>query len=257
VMAGVAVAVALHMTLTLNLVVSSVIGIIAGLFVMVLDRWLIITMPRGRNPLQTITTLLPRLMFGLILSIVITTPVVLQIFRSEIDQQVASLQTLHAQTFFAQLRNDPLAERINADQATVNKLNTTIAAEANKNTNEVAAAKTELPTALKELQADQAEQSQLTRSFESANAQDTGLLQAIQALGILWSAVGPFRTTCSFLFALFMIINLLPIIMKTLMSLGPESPYEKAVAYDEETGLRMAEIMRSRRLDRVMRQRNR
>jgi hypothetical protein len=255
VMAGVAVALALHITLSLDLILSSVIGIMAGVFVMVLDRWLIMTMPRGRNALQTITTSLPRFMFGLILSVVVTTPIILQTFRPQIDQQMASLQTQHAQVYFSQLRNDPLAERINADQARVDQLDTIIAG-AKNNANEVAAAKTELPAAQAELQADQAEQNQLTRSFEAANENNAGLLPAIQALGILWSVNGTLRTTCSFLFALFMIINLLPVIMKTLMSFGPESSYEKAVAYDEETGLRMAEIMRSRRLDRVMRQRN-
>ena len=255
-MAGVAVALALHMTLTLNLVVSSVIGIAAGLFVMVLDRWLIITMPRRRRSLETIAMAFPRLMIGLILSIVIATPIILQIFRPQIDQQIAATRTLQAQAYFIELRNSALAERINADQARVGQLNSMIARAGRKNVNEVASAKEELPAALRELRADQTEQSQLTTMFETANAYSVGLLPAIQALGILWSETGTIGITCSFLFALFVIINLLPILMKLLMSLGPESAYERAVVYDEEAGLRMAEILRGRRLDRVMRQRN-
>ena len=97
-----------------------------------------------------------------------------------------------------------------------------------------------LPAAERSLQADLAEQSQLTTSFLRANSSNTGLLTQLQALGNLASRNGTVNGTRWLLAILFALISMLPFLMKMLLNLGPENTYEKMVAIEENLQLRLA-----------------
>ena len=77
--------------------VISVNGILAvpgalfwGLVVMGIDRWLITSMPTGRSRRFAVTV--PRLVLAVLLGTLISTPIVLRIFQSDIDAQIAKTQ---------------------------------------------------------------------------------------------------------------------------------------------------------------------
>ena len=103
-------------------------------------------------------------------------------------------------------------------------------------------ARTELPAAQQALKADQAQENQLKTSFEFANQNNTGFPAAISALISACAADGTINAISIILFMLFTVINLLPILLKTLMAIGPESAYEKASSYGDEMALQVAQI---------------
>lgn len=104
----------------------------------------------------------------------------------------------------------------------------------------VKAATASLPAARRQLQADVSEQNNLTDAFKSKNASNAGLLLRLQALGNVTAGNTTLSIARWLLFALFTTIECLPIMVKVLLNLGPENAYEKALAFDEKTRLRVA-----------------
>ncbi|GAA4213324.1 DUF4407 domain-containing protein [Microbispora amethystogenes] len=100
VLATISMTFALSSALGLNVVVSLLAGLVWGLMILSLDRWLVSTMradaPR-RWPLAV-----PRILMALLLGFVISTPLVLQIFKSEIDAQIVEIKQRRADVFVAQ-----------------------------------------------------------------------------------------------------------------------------------------------------------
>ncbi len=100
VLAVVSMTFALNSALGVNVVLAVLAALVWGLMILSLDRWLVSTMkadaPR-RWPLAV-----PRVLMALLLGFVISTPLVLQIFRSEIDAQIVQIKQQRADTFAAQ-----------------------------------------------------------------------------------------------------------------------------------------------------------
>ncbi|MGI5324859.1 DUF4407 domain-containing protein [Actinomadura nitritigenes] len=80
-----------------------------GLVVMNLDRWLISSSPIGRGRLATLP---PRLAMAFLISVVISTPLILQIFSSEIKTQITLIKQERADTFVVQSQNGELGKQI-------------------------------------------------------------------------------------------------------------------------------------------------
>lgn len=99
VLAVVSMTFALNSALGVNIVLAVIAALIWGLMILSLDRWLVGTMkadaPR-RWPLAV-----PRILMALLLGFVISTPLVLQIFRSEIDAQIVQIKQQRADAFAA------------------------------------------------------------------------------------------------------------------------------------------------------------
>lgn len=149
--------------------------------------------------------------------------------------------------------NGPLAKASGAayyhDEYEVGQLNQQItalvtqiqSAAATGRGNALAAAKAQLPSALALLQSDRTQQTLLLDNFQTQNADTAGLLLRLRALGEATGNDGVLRLARWLLFALFTTIECLPILVKTLLNLGPESNYEKELAMEEARSLRTAQ----------------
>ena len=326
VIASVSMTFALHMDLTVSLSIAIIFAAAWGLSIMSLDRWLIVSLQRQSESWRYLILVIPRLVLALLFGFVISTPFILQIFRPEINQEIAVIHDQRASSYFAQLANDPLSRKIASDRATVANLNQTIASgggtgenpysnpvlhgllqQLNQDTSQadryfqqwqcqlygvpaeschvgngplavasrarylkataavnrdrlevqslqnkllssssaahataVADAKSNLPGAKRALQQDLAEQRALTTSFDVSNANDTGLLIRLQALDSFAQSSTTLNSARWLLFILFTIIEVLPILVKVLLNLGPENTYEKMLALEETMLLRAA-----------------
>jgi Domain of unknown function (DUF4407) len=105
----------------------------------------------------------------------------------------------------------------------------------------VANAKQGLGPAEARLAADQAEQARLKQSFNATNASTAGLLLRLHALDQVAGRDGTMQLARLLLFLFFTVIDCLPILVKTLLNLGPETAYERALAVAEQTSVRLSE----------------
>jgi Domain of unknown function (DUF4407) len=115
---------ALANALSINGIVAFPVAIFWGLVIMGIDRWLIISMPiDGR---RKFAMAVPRVLLALLLGTLISTPLVLRIFQSEINAQMATMQSGNYNTFLTQQNGSQVAKQVTdyADQLT--ELNTVI-----------------------------------------------------------------------------------------------------------------------------------
>ena len=101
-------------------------GFAWGLFIMSLDRWLVVSLQRQDQKRRYLALAVPRLLVAAVLGLVISTPFSLQIFRPEIEHEIPIIQAQAAATYYQSLSTDPLTKQIAADQARVNALTTEI-----------------------------------------------------------------------------------------------------------------------------------
>ena len=106
---------ALHMALKAPVLAAIPLGLLWGLGIMGLDRWLVASMTRRQGMLLVA----PRVLLALLFSIVISTPLTLEIFNSEIAQQMSLDHAAAAASFATSPNVAKLQTKVNADQATV------------------------------------------------------------------------------------------------------------------------------------------
>jgi hypothetical protein len=97
VLAAISMTFALYSALGVSLFVAVPASLLWGLAIMSLDRWLVGTMQAG-GPKRWLIAL-PRILMAVLLGVVISTPLVLQIFKSEIDVQMAQIKQERAENF--------------------------------------------------------------------------------------------------------------------------------------------------------------
>jgi|HubBroStandDraft_5_1064220.scaffolds.fasta_scaffold46085_2 hypothetical protein len=88
-----------------------------------------------------------------------------------------------------------------------------------------------------EINAVQQSQAASVASYEKTAAGDDGLLARIEALWALGDAQPTARITHFFVFLIFFIVELLPILMKSFQLFGPKTEYEKVVDSIDDTSL--------------------
>jgi hypothetical protein len=304
---------------------ATVLSIVWAVAIAALDRWLTVSLDRQPAPLRYLLLALPRILLGVLIGVVITVPLMMQIFRFEIDAQITIDQQVAVNNFHASLPASPLSRSISADQVTIAALQRVIdargavpldiskdptvmnltlqlnqaeqaatsayhaweqqlygtgsgsvagngpLAEADHEnylswTNQVSSlngqiqarektvesqaatasatrlstAQQDLPAARAQLEAAQRELNSLTTNGTRAINADTGLEAHLQAFSQQISSSRTLYTAESTVFLTFLLIQLLPITVKVLLNLGPQSTYEKMVAYEEESWLRAA-----------------
>lgn len=323
---AVSMAFALRLDAQVPLVWAILLGMALGITVIALDRWLIAALDRQSNPWRYLILAAPRIALGVILGIVITTPLLLQIFVSYINGQLAVVHSSQLSTYYTQLPSTALSRHIAADNNTVNILEqdvdtggvtafnpykdpevsslnaqlasaNTLAASSYKlwscqlyggpscstatgngplaeadhaaylnavtqvhtltdeiqaretflnaqnvsaERNRVEQARAALPSAQARLAADTAEQQEITTAFQRAVSNNNGLLARLQALSQVTQGASTINAVRWLLFALFVLIQCLPIGVKVLLNLGPENTYEKMLALQNEQLLRAA-----------------
>uniref|UniRef100_UPI00104152CA DUF4407 domain-containing protein n=1 Tax=Actinomadura roseirufa TaxID=2094049 RepID=UPI00104152CA len=112
VMAGVSMAFALSMAVKAPLVFALVFAVMWGLGIMMLDRWLVTTIQRQDRRRHAFYLAAPRLLFALLIGIVISTPLVLQIFKPEIDVQLERMKSAAANANAGDAQSGALGRRI-------------------------------------------------------------------------------------------------------------------------------------------------
>jgi Domain of unknown function (DUF4407) len=101
-------------------VLSLPIAILWGLIIMGIDRWLVTSMPLdGKRKLLVAA---PRLALALLLGSLISTPIVLRIFESEINNQVSVIKENNEAAFLSSQQSSAVQARVTKWQKTVTNL---------------------------------------------------------------------------------------------------------------------------------------
>ena len=115
---------ALNSALGLNPVLAFPLALLWGLVIMGIDRWLITSIPSHGSRRWTVA--LPRLLLAVLLGTVISTPIVLRIFQTEINNKIAQIDTQQANAYLASQRRSQIADKVNYWQTQVNNLQNVI-----------------------------------------------------------------------------------------------------------------------------------
>jgi hypothetical protein len=116
---------ALASALGINGILAFPIALAWGLVIMGIDRWLIVSMPDD-GP-RKFAMAAPRLALALLLGTLISTPLVLRIFESEINAQMAKMQQQSYNTFLQQQQASDVAKRVSTYSGELTYLNNVIA----------------------------------------------------------------------------------------------------------------------------------
>jgi hypothetical protein len=101
---------ALYSAMGINPVAAIIPALAWGLVIMGIDRWLITSMPIDGN--RRFTMAAPRIVLALLLGTLISTPLVLRIFESEINAQITIIKQERANNFLTQLDNSQVAAQV-------------------------------------------------------------------------------------------------------------------------------------------------
>ncbi|MFD0684378.1 DUF4407 domain-containing protein [Actinomadura fibrosa] len=111
-MAAISMAFALSMAVKAPIAFAVVFAVLWGLAIMMLDRWLVTTIQRQDRRRHAFYLAAPRLAFALLIGIVISTPLVLQIFKPEIDVQLERMKAAAANENATDAQSGALGQRI-------------------------------------------------------------------------------------------------------------------------------------------------
>jgi hypothetical protein len=124
-MAAVSMWFALASAVGINGILALPVALAWGLVIMGIDRWLVVTMPvEGK---RKFAIALPRLALALLLGTLISTPLVLRVFQSEINAQIAKMQQQNYNTFLQQQQASDVAKQVGIYSAELKYLDNVIA----------------------------------------------------------------------------------------------------------------------------------
>jgi hypothetical protein len=124
-MAAISMWFALSSALGINGILAIPVALFWGLVIMGIDRWLIVSMPvdSGRKFAMAV----PRVLLAVLLGTLISTPLVLRIFQSEINAQIAEMQQTSYSSFLKEQRSSQVDQQVTTYGQELNQLNTVIA----------------------------------------------------------------------------------------------------------------------------------
>ncbi len=111
--------------------------------------------------------------------------------------------------------------------------------------NNKAEAAAQLPAAKLALQTDIGREQQDINDFNTANQNDTGLLIRLKALDAVTKGNSTLTWARWLLFAMFVVIDCMPVMIKVMLNLGPENNYDRMLAGEERKQLRVASSNRA------------
>jgi Domain of unknown function (DUF4407) len=123
-MAAISMWFALASAVGINGILALPIAVFWGLVIMGIDRWLVNSIPIDENRKWAIA--LPRVLLAILLGALISTPLVLRIFQSEINAQIAKMQQSNYNTYLKTQKNSQLAAQITTYNTELQYLNTVI-----------------------------------------------------------------------------------------------------------------------------------
>jgi hypothetical protein len=115
---------ALSSAVGINGIVAIPVAVFWGLVIMGIDRWLITSMPvdGGRKFAMAV----PRVLLAILLGTLISTPLVLRIFQSEIDAQMALMQQKNYSSFLSNQQSSQVNQQVTTYNNELQQLNTVI-----------------------------------------------------------------------------------------------------------------------------------
>lgn len=106
---------------------AALVGVFWGLVILNLDRFLVVSMGATRDKRRLILMAMPRLLLAIVISLVVSTPITLRIFQSDINNQLQALHLAESATMNGlvaksgpEAQAQQLTSEINADQAILN-----------------------------------------------------------------------------------------------------------------------------------------
>jgi len=120
VMATVSMWFALNSAMGVNAFVALLAALLWGLIILGIDRWLVTSMPIDGSRRWPIAV--PRLILAILLGTLISTPLVLRIFQSEINTQIAVIKEQRANAFLGSQQNSTVNSQVTKWTNTVNNL---------------------------------------------------------------------------------------------------------------------------------------
>ena len=118
---------ALQMALHLALPAAVVVGLLWGVGIANLDRWLITATARQPTTWGNIKLALPRIILAVIIGAVISTPITLQVFGSEIANEMTVMQAEEQAKFTSSLAQDPRYRDLPSQRAEIVRLQAIVA----------------------------------------------------------------------------------------------------------------------------------
>jgi hypothetical protein len=116
---------ALTSAMGFNPVLSFLVAIIWGFVIMGIDRWLVTSMPLDSSRKWAVAA--PRVVLALLLGSLISTPIVLRIFESEINNQIAIIKADRASAYLNSQEHSAVIQQVNQWTQTVRNLDQVIA----------------------------------------------------------------------------------------------------------------------------------
>jgi hypothetical protein len=115
---------ALDSAMGINPIVALPVALLWGLVILGIDRWLVTSIPpTGRRRL---TIALPRVILALLLGTLISTPIVLRAFQSEINTEVSVIKQQQASAFLSNQQNSKVSQQVTYWNNQVASLNNVI-----------------------------------------------------------------------------------------------------------------------------------
>jgi hypothetical protein len=110
---------ALHDGLKAPLAAAVILGLLWGAVILNIDRFLVLSMGSTRDRKRLVLITLPRLVLAVVLALVISTPLVLRIFQSDINQQLFIMQQQES-------RQEASLEAVSGEQQQANQVSAQI-----------------------------------------------------------------------------------------------------------------------------------
>jgi Domain of unknown function (DUF4407) len=152
--------------------------------------------------------------------------------QMEYQQALSALSAVSSQLQGALAAQKSAARGVSATQAS------TLAAEQS-------AARAQLPGLVKQFNTDTKELQQISAQGTADNRQGIGILTQMQALAALGAQSSTVESTHIAVALLFFLIEILPVMVKILLSLCPETPYEAIARARDDTLMDQARIQRA------------
>jgi hypothetical protein len=124
---------ALDSVLGLNVVVAFLGAALWGLVILGIDRWLITSMPLGSS--RRFWIALPRVVLAILLGTLISTPIVLRIFQSEINAQIVVIKAQQANSYLKSQQRGQVDAQVTRWTNDVNNLEGIIVSKGSKTIN--------------------------------------------------------------------------------------------------------------------------
>jgi hypothetical protein len=115
---------ALSSALGINGILAIPVAVFWGLVIMGIDRWLITSMPIDGS--RKFAMAVPRVLLAVLLGTLISTPLVLRIFQSEINAQMAVMQQRNYSSFLANQQSSQVNQQVTTFGNELQQLNTVI-----------------------------------------------------------------------------------------------------------------------------------